>query len=140
MRKTYKELSRLDSFEEKFEYLKLKGRVGEDTFGFDRWINQNFYRSPEWKRVRDQVMIRDEGCDLGDPDRPIVGRVIIHHMNPLRKEDFDDDPDYALNPDYLVCVSHDTHNAIHYGDANLLGKPPIERTPNDTCPWRNSKW
>ena len=134
--KTYKEMSRLKTFEERYNYLRLNGAVGEDTFGFDRFINQRFYKSPEWRRVRDQVIIRDDGCDLGDPDHPIKGRVIIHHINPLQIEDFDGDPDYLLNPDYLVCVSHNTHNAIHYGDENLLPTPWEPRQPNDTCPWK----
>ena len=134
--KTYKEMSRLKTFEERYKYLRLRGAVGEDTFGFDRFINQRFYRSVEWKRIRNQVIIRDDGCDLGDPDHPINGRVIIHHMNPIRKEDFDIDPEFILNPDYLVCVSHNTHNAIHYGDENLLPKEWQPRQPNDTCPWK----
>ena len=134
--KTYTDLRRFRTFEERFRYLQLKGFVGEDTFGFDRWINQRFYRSVEWKRVRDQVIVRDNGCDLGDPDHPIHGRVLIHHMNPIRKEDFDENPDYLLNPDYLICVSHNTHNAIHYGDENLLPKEWTPRQPNDTCPWK----
>lgn len=134
--KTYRELRRLNTFEDRYEYLKLNGRVGEDTFGFDRFINQGFYRSVEWKQVRDKVIIRDNGCDLGDPDHPIYGRILIHHMNPIRKEDFDENSDYLLNPDYLVCVSHNTHNAIHYGDASLLPKEYVPRRPNDTCPWK----
>ena len=134
--KTYKEMSRLKTFEERYEYLRLNGAVGEDTFGFDRFINQRFYRSAEWRSVRDRVIIRDDGCDLGDPDHPIQGRVIIHHMNPARVEDFNDNPEYLLNPDYLVCVSHNTHNAIHYGDENLLPKKWEPRTPNDTCLWK----
>ena len=129
-------MSRLKTFEERFNYLKIDGSVGEDTFGFDRYINQRFYRSVEWKRVRDQVIIRDNGCDLGDPDHPIHGRIIIHHLNPIRVEDFNDDPEYLLNPDYLVCTSHNTHNALHYGDENLLPKKWEPRTPNDTCPWK----
>lgn len=135
--RTFKELNRLKTFEDRYEYLRLKGAVGQDTFGFDRYINQMFYRSSEWKRVRDQVIVRDNGCDMGDQDYPISGRIIIHHMNPIHKEDFDDNPDYLLNPDYLVCVSHNTHNAIHYGDSNLLPKLPVERKPNDTCPWKH---
>lgn len=134
--KTYREMRQLKTFEERFKYLQLKGAVGEDTFGFDRWINQKFYRSVEWRRVRDQVIIRDNGCDLGCEDHPIIGRIIIHHINPLRVEDFDQNPDYLLNPDYLVCTSHNTHNAIHYGDENLLPKEWQPRQPNDTCPWR----
>lgn len=134
--KTYNEMRQLKTFEDRFKYLQLKGDVGEDTFGFDRWINQKFYRSVEWRQVRDRVIIRDDGCDLGDPDRPIQGRIIIHHMNPLTKDDIDQNPDFILNPDYLVCVSHNTHNALHYGDENLLPKKWEPRTPNDTCPWK----
>ena len=134
--KSYKEMSRLKTFEERYNYLRLKGAVGQDTFGFDRFINQQFYRSAEWNRVRNEVIVRDNGCDLGVPDRPIHGRIIIHHMNPIKKEDFDQNPDYLLNSDYLVCVSHNTHNAIHYGDENLLPKEWTPRQPNDTCPWR----
>ena len=129
-------MSRFKTFEERYEYLRLNGAVGEDTFGFDRFINQGFYRSVEWKQVRDKVIIRDNGCDLGDSDHPIYGRIIIHHMNPICKEDFDDNPEYLLNPDYLVCVSHNTHNAIHYGDVSLLPKEYVPRRPNDTCPWK----
>lgn len=136
MLKTYREMRQFKTFEERFKYLQLKGAVGEDTFGFDRWINQKFYRSVEWRRVRDQVIIRDNGCDLGCEDHPIIGRIIIHHINPLCVEDFDQNPDYLLNPDYLVCTSHNTHNAIHYGDENLLPKEWQPRQPNDTCPWR----
>lgn len=134
--KTYNEMRQLKTFEDRFKYLQLKGDVGEDTFGFDRWINQKFYRSVEWRQVRDKVIIRDDGCDLGDPDRPIQGRIIIHHMNPLTKDDIDQNPDFILNPDYLICVSHNTHNALHYGDENLLPKKWEPRTPNDTCPWK----
>lgn len=134
--RTYRELRMLNTFEDRYKYLKLNGSVGDDTFGFDRWINQQFYRSAEWKRVRDIVIVRDNGCDLGDPDHPIYGRILIHHMNPIRKEDFDENPDYLLNPDYLVCVSHDTHNAIHYGDESLLQKEWAPRKPNDTIPWK----
>lgn len=136
MMRTYSGLIQCRTFEERFRYLQLKGSVGEDTFGFDRWINQQFYRSAEWRRVRNEVILRDDGCDMGDKDHPIKGRVIIHHMNPIRKEDFDQNPEYLLNPDFLVCVSHDTHNAIHYGDENLLTKEWTPRQPNDTCPWK----
>lgn len=134
--RTIKGLNQCRTFEERFKYLQLRGEVGADTFGFDRWINQQFYRSVEWRQVRDKVILRDDGCDMGDKDHPINGRIIIHHMNPICKEDFDQNPDYLLNPDYLVCVSHNTHNAIHYGDENLLPKEWTPRTPNDTCPWK----
>lgn len=133
--KTYKEMSRLETFEERFDYLKLNGSVGSDTFGFDRWLNQKFYRSKEWKRTRDQVIIRDNGCDLGIPGREIQGKIIIHHVNPITVEDICDITEYLMNPDYLVCTSQNTHNAIHYGDANLLPKDPVTRKPGDTKLW-----
>lgn len=126
----------LPSFEERFEYLKLGGEVGIATFGFDRYQNQVFYNSPEWKRVRDKVIIRDNGCDLGIADREIGQRVIIHHMNPISVEDIQHSTEFLLNPEFLICVSHETHNAIHYGDAELLSKDFAPRSPNDTCPWK----
>ena len=134
--RTYTELASLQTFEERYRYLRLSGRVGEDTFGFDRFMNQKFYRSPEWKRVRDEVIVRDDGCDLGIEDRLIHGKILIHHMNPITEYDVRYMTDIMLNPEYLICVSHNTHNAIHYGDENLLIKDPIIRTPNDTCPWK----
>lgn len=133
--KTYKEMSRLETFEERFDYLKLNGSVGSDTFGFDRWLNQKFYRSKEWKRRRDQIIIRDNGCDLGIPGREIQGKIIIHHINPITVEDICDITEYLMNPDYLVCTSQNTHNAIHYGDTNLLPKDPIIRKQGDTKLW-----
>ena len=134
--KTYSELIRLSTFEDRFRYLKLRGKVGEDTFGFDRYFNQKFYRSYEWKRIRDQVIIRDNACDLGIPGREIFGKVVIHHMNPFRIEDLAGDAaEDLLNPEYLICVSHETHNAIHYGDESILPEVYVERRPNDTCPW-----
>ena len=134
--RTYSELIRLPTFEERFRYLQLSGSVGKETFGFDRYINQNFYRSAAWKRVRDQVIIRDNGCDLGIEDRIIYGKILIHHMNPISDKDILNLTDILLNPEYLICVTHDTHNAIHYGDENLLIKEPIVRFKNDTCPWK----
>ena len=134
--RTYSELSQYKTFEERFKYLQLKGTVGEDTFGFDRWINQQFYRSVEWRRARDQIILRDDGCDLGDPDHPIKGRIIIHHMNPICLKDFDLNLEILLDPEQLICTSFNTHNAIHYGDENLLPKEWTPRTPNDTCPWK----
>lgn len=134
--RTYSELTQLPTFEERFRYLQLNGVVGADTFGFDRYMNQIFYRSQKWKEVRDQVIIRDNGCDLGIVGRDIRGRVTIHHMNPIRLSDIENETAYLLNPEYLISVTHNTHNAIHYGDENLLIKPPIERSKNDTCPWR----
>ena len=134
--RTYSELIKLQSFEERFEYLKLNGRVCEETFGFDRYINQVFYKSKEWRSVRDKVIIRDNGCDLALLDREIRGRILIHHMNPISKEDILRKSDMILNPEYLICTTKNTHNAIHYGDIGLLMKDPIERKPNDTCPWK----
>lgn len=135
--RTYSELITLPTFEERYKYLQLSGFVGEETFGFDRYLNQNFYRSQEWKRIRDLVIIRDNGCDLGIEDREIFGKIIIHHMNPINIKDIQDVSDYLLNPEYLICTTHQTHNAIHYGDDNLLAKGPIERSPNDTCLWKH---
>lgn len=136
--RTYSELRSLKTFEERFEYLQLNGKVGEDTFGFDRYLNQVFYRSQRWKSVRDQVIIRDNGCDLGLEDYEIQGRILIHHMNPLAIRDIVDETDLLLNPEYLICTSHNTHNAIHYGSNNLLATMlPVERSRNDTCPWRH---
>lgn len=134
--KTYSELIQIPTFEERFEYLKLDGNVGEDTFGFDRWMNQIFYRSPEWKRIRDEVIIRDNGCDLAMPGHEIYGRILIHHMNPISVDDIERRTDLLLNPEYLISTLHRTHNAIHYGDKSLLPQGLIVRTPNDTCPWK----
>lgn len=134
--RTYSELITIPTFEERFEYLKLDGVVGEETFGFDRYLNQAFYRSEEWRRIRDLVIIRDNGCDLGVPGREIYGRILIHHMNPITKEDVINGSDFLLNPEYLICTIKNTHDAIHYSDERILITAPIERTPNDTCPWR----
>lgn len=135
--RTYSDLIRLPTFEERFRYLKLDGLVGKDTFGFDRYLNQEFYRSKEWKEVRDFVIVRDNGCDLGMDGYEIVGRIYIHHMNPITVNDIVHSSDFLLNPDYLICVSHNTHNAVHYGDEDLLVTAPVERKKNDTCPWRH---
>ena len=134
--RTFTELGRLKTFEERFKYLELKGSVGFDTFGFDRYLNQNFYTSREWQRIKREVILRDNGCDLGVDGYTIFGRVIVHHMNPIGPEDILKQTDLLLNPEYLICVSHTTHNAIHYGSEDLLPKGPAERKPNDTCPWR----
>lgn len=134
--RTYSELILLPTFEERFQYLKLNGEVGKNTFGFDRYLNQNFYRSAAWKRIRDQVIIRDNGCDLGINDRMIGNKILIHHMNPISSDDILNLTSILLNPEYLICVSHNTHNAIHYGDEDLLVKEPIIRYRNDTCPWK----
>lgn len=135
--RTYSELVTLPTFEERYEYLKLAGRVGEDTFGFDRYLNQVFYRSKEWKSIRDHVILRDHGCDLGIEGREIYGRILIHHMNPITKEDVLQRSDLLLNPEYLISTVKQTHDAIHYGDSKLLIKEPVERSKHDTCPWRH---
>lgn len=132
----YSELIEIPTFEERFGYLQLNGSVGKDTFGFDRYMNQTFYQSREWKKVRDFVILRDNGCDLGVDGYTIYGKVLIHHMNPITVKDIATVSNFLMNPEYLICVSHTTHNAIHYGDENLIPKGPIIRTPNDTCPWR----
>lgn len=135
--KSYSEMCTLDTFEERFLYLKLDGSVGFDTFGFDRYMNQQFYKSAEWKNLRLKVIIRDNGCDLGIPGREIQGRVYIHHINPLRPEDIEESTDRLFDMDNLVCVSLDTHNAIHFGDDSILQKNKLTvRTQNDTCPWK----
>lgn len=135
--KTYSELIQFPTFEERFQYLRLDGVVGEETFGFDRYLNQIFYRSQKWKAIRDQVIIRDNGCDLGIEGREIPGRILIHHMNPITIRDIERESAFLLDPEYLICTVHNTHNAIHYGDENLLIKAPVERSANDTCPWRH---
>lgn len=135
MIRRYSELCRLQTFEERFDYLKLKGVVGESTFGFDRYLNQLLYRSSEWKKVRNAVIVRDDGCDMGLADYP-ANRIIVHHMNPLSVEDLENRSDLIFDPEFLICVSFNTHNAIHFGDETLLPKLPVERKPGDTCPWR----
>ena len=137
MIKTYSELIKYSTFEERFRYLSLKGQVGEETYGFDRWINQRFYRSPEWRQIRDFVIVRDSGCDLGIFGREIVDKVIVHHINPIMANDIQYVTDYLLNPEFLICTSHNTHQAIHYGDETLLMSEPVQRTVNDTCPWKH---
>lgn len=135
--RTYSELIKLPTFEERFEYLKLDGKVGEDTFGFDRYFNQAMYHSPEWKEIRRMVLIRDEGCDLAIPDREIYGKIIVHHMNPIRLEDIEEHNLDIFDPEFLITTSKATHDAIHYGDTSLLiESEPVTRTINDTCPWR----
>ena len=135
--KTYSELIKLDSFEERFRYLMLGGMVGESTFGFERYLNQNFYNTREWKSLRRDIIIRDNGCDLGVDGFSIPSKIIIHHMNPIAVNDIVDCSDFLMNPEYLICVSLRTHNAIHYGDDSILFENEvIARKPNDTCPWR----
>lgn len=137
MIRTYSELITFPTFEERYRYLRLDGKVGEDTFGFDRWLNQSFYNNDrKWRAIRDKVIVRDNGCDLGIPDREIHSRIIVHHMNPITKDDILYRSGFLLNPEYLICTVKNTHDAIHYGDEELLVKVPIERTRNDTCPWR----
>lgn len=138
--KTYSELITLPTFEERYRYLRLGGSVGEDTFGFDRYLNQQFYKSKDlWLPLRDEVIIRDGGCDLGIEDREIRGqRILVHHMNPITKYDILNQTEYLLNPEYLICVTKNTHDAIHYGDEGLLKTVPPERSINDTCPWRRN--
>lgn len=135
MIRTYKELSRLQTFEERFNYLKLSGSIGTETFGFDRYINQMFYRSKEWKSIRNHVIVRDNGCDLGVEGREIQKGIIVHHINPIKIDDIVSATEFLMNPDYLICTSLKTHNAIHYGDSNLLDKDPIIRRPGDTKLW-----
>ena len=136
--KSYSELSRLTTFKDRFNYLKLDGSVGRDTFGFDRIFNQKFYNSYEWKQIRDFVIVRDNGCDLGIDGHDIYGeRIIIHHLKPISLEDIERKSEILLDPEYLITTTHLTHNAIHYGDENLICTGPIERKPNDTCLWKN---
>ena len=136
---TYSELIKLPTFEERLSYLMLHGQVGAETFGFDRWLNQHFYRSEEWKRLRREIIIRDNGCDLGIDGYDIQGAILVHHMNPIVSDDIVNCTPYLLNPDFLISTSFDTHQAIHYENAEMLKVAPIypvERKPNDTCPWK----
>ena len=139
----YSDLIQLNTFEQRFEYLKLNGHVGETTFGFERAINQRFYKSKEWDNIRTEIILRDFGCDLGIEDRQILTPIFVHHMNPIVLKDIRDVSEYLLNPEYLICCSYDTHQAIHYvptkyyGDISLLNSSiPVVRKPNDTCPWK----
>lgn len=134
--RTYSELILLPTFEERYQYLRLAGKVGQETFGFDRYLNQMFYKDPEWLAARDYVIIRDNGCDLAIPGREIHSKILVHHMNPITKDDILKRSEFLLDPEYLICTIKNTHDAIHYGDENLLFKDPIERSKNDTCPWR----
>lgn len=134
----YSDLIQYSTFEDRLHYLELHGVVGEDTFGFDRYINQKFYKSPEWRRVRDFVIVRDNGCDLGVKGYDIGDRIIVHHMNPLTLYDISNSSDFLLNPEYLICVSKDTHDIIHYGfssDRYSKSKEPVDRKPGDTKLW-----
>lgn len=137
--RTYSELITLPTFKERFDYLSLGGKIGIQTFGADRWINQAFYTSREWREVRDYVIVRDSldlPFDLGHPDRPIRSCIVVHHMNPITIDDIREATDFLLDPEYLITTSDLTHKAIHYGDFNLLPEDYVERQPNDTCPWR----
>lgn len=136
--RTYSELIKLPTFKERFEYLKLGGVIGEETFGFDRYLNQMFYKSREWKKLRNDIIVRDNGCDLAIPDREIIDQtILIHHMNPITKEDILNMTEFVLNPEYLICTILNTHNAIHYGNSDLLYQEPVIRYKNDMCPWRH---
>ena len=135
--KTYSELITIPTFEERFEYLKLDGQVGIETFGFNRYLNQAFYKSDEWLSIRDYVITRDNGCDLGMEGHEIYGRILIHHINPITKDDIIQRSRILLDPENLITTIKRTHDAIHYGDSDLLMKAPIERRKNDTCPWRH---
>ena len=135
--RTYAELVTLPTLKERFEYLKLAGVVGKATFGYDRYLNQRFYKSYEWRSLRNHIITRDGGCELGLDDYEIRGRIFIHHMNPIVDDDIIDDSDYLMNPNYLICVSQEMHNALHYGNEDILrAKQLVERRPNDTCPWK----
>lgn len=131
----YSELRRLDTFEQRFEYLNLQGYVGEQTFGFDRWMNQQFYRSREWKLARNEVIVRDQGCDLGIPGYDIHHGLMVHHMNPLSEVDLAAGEEWIIDPEFLITTTQRTHNAIHWGDASLLPRVPVERVPGDTKLW-----
>lgn len=134
--RTYSELIKLPTFEERFRYLSLEGIVGASTFGFDRYLNQVFYRSQRWKKIRDHVILRDNGCDLAMEGYEIYDRILVHHMNPITIEDIERESEYLIDPEFLISTVHNTHNAIHYGDESLLPILPVERRPNDTCPWK----
>lgn len=135
--KTYSELIRLEKYMDRYQYLMLSGRVGQETFGYERFLNQSLYKSYEWRSVRDEVIVRDHGCDLAMEGYEIYGSIIVHHMNPITMDDIQNRNEDIFNPEYLVSTSFSTHNAIHYGDEGLLITEPIIRTKNDTCPWKN---
>ena len=138
MNKSYSEMMKLKTHEERYEYLKLSGKVASETFGYDRYLNQTLYNSPEWKAVRNKVILRDNGCDLGLEGFDIHGKILIHHINPITKEDILNRDPAIFDPDNLVCTTKRTHDAIHYGGEDSY-KPPVTRTANDTCPWKRSK-
>lgn len=135
--RTYTELMKIPDFQGRYEYLKITGKVGQDTFGFERYLNQSFYHSKEWKKIRRDIIIRDNGCDLGDPDREIISEpIIIHHMNPVSIDDIVDFTDFLTNPEFLISCTDRTHKAIHYGSKESLALLPMKRSKNDTCPWK----
>lgn len=136
MIRTYSELILLPTFEERYEYLKLDGQVGQETFGSDRYLNQLFYKDREWLSIRNDVIIRDAGRDLGIEGRELNSYIIVHHMNPITRDDIINRTELLLNPEYLICVSARTHKAIHYSDSRLLISDPVIRQKNDTCPWK----
>lgn len=136
MIRTYSEVIRISDFYERYQYLRLRGRVGEETFGWHRYLNQALYKTKRWRQIRDRVIVRDEGCDLAHPDYEIGDRIIIHHLNPITLEDLENESDLVYDPEFLICVSNFTHKAIHYGDEGLLPSLPVRRRAGDTCPWR----
>jgi hypothetical protein len=133
--RTFSELKRLKTFKDRYDYLKLDGIIGESTFGYDRYLNQLLYTSKRWRETRDKIIIRDNGCDLGIDGYEIHGRILVHHINPITIEDVEQDRDYIYDPEFLVCTSKNTHDAIHYSDESILPMLPVERTRYDTCPW-----
>ncbi len=134
--RSYTDLCKISDFLDRYKYLRLGGKVGSDTFGYERYLNQFFYRSKEWRAIRDYVIVRDNACDLGVPGRELTSKILIHHINPISVKDLEERTDILLNPEYLITVSFETHQAIHYGDDNLIAKDPVVRTKFDTCPWR----
>lgn len=135
LKRSYSELIRLKTFEERFDYLKFSTKIGEKTFGFERYLNQLFYNSPEWKRFRRDIIVRDEGRDLGLEGYEIFGKIEVHHINPITIQMIEDRDPMLMDPENVICTAPRTHKAIHYGDKDLLPKDPVERKPNDTCPW-----
>ncbi len=137
MIRCYSDLIKMDTFEDRFNYLALHGRVGQDTFGYERYLNQMLYKNYKWRHLRNQIIIRDNGCDLALEGYDIHDKIYIHHMNPITAEDIENNSEYLWNPEFLICVSFSTHNAIHYGDTSYLNlNKVIERSPNDTIPWK----
>ena len=137
MNRTYRECIQLPTFQERYRYLQIGGRVGKETFGFDRYLNQMLYRTPEWKRFRRDMIVRDNGCDLGCEGYEIYGNILVHHINPITVDDVVNRASCIFDPNNAICTSLNTHNAIHYGDETLLITEPVVRKPNDTCPWKH---